>query len=104
MKKLVLTVALIASAVVATNSQTTIDDAYACVNGHFTNLTQCFSTNDVTGRYSGGGNTLYFQPDAGIVYTQISTCVENYNKDRMSCPTAPLLVLGTCSKKKKIAL
>ena len=83
------------------NSQNTIEDVYSCVNSHFITLTQCFESNDVTGRYSGGGNILYFQSDAGITYNQVSTCVENYNKDRVLCPTAPLLILGTSNKSKK---
>lgn len=104
MKKIILTVMFIAGAMNISNSQTNLDDAYNCVNGHFNNLTFCFESNDVTGRYSGGGNTLYFQPDAGISYNQFSTCVENYNKDRVTCPVAPLLVIGNGAKKKKTAL
>lgn len=83
-------------------SQNTVNDVYSCVNPLFTTLTTCFDTNDVTGRYSGGGNTLYFQSDAGIQFSQMDGCVTNYNKDRISCPTAPLLILGSSVKKKKI--
>jgi hypothetical protein len=104
MKKLILSFMFIVGTMNISNSQNTIEDVYSCVNSHFTNLTQCFELNDVTGRYSGGGNTLYFQPDAGIIYSQLNTCVDNYNKDRVTCPTAPLLILGSSSKKKKIAL
>lgn len=104
MKKLIVSVMVIASSITITNSQSSISDSYNCVNQHFQNLTQCFSTNDVTGIYNGGGNILYFQPDAGIQYSQINGCVDNYNKDRVVCPTAPLLVLGTNQKKKKTVL
>lgn len=104
MKKLILSVMFFTGVMNISNSQTTMDDAYSCVNGHFTNLTLCFEANDATGRYSGGGNTLYFQPDAGVTYTQVGTCVDDYNKDRVTCPTAPLLVLGNSVKKKKVAL
>jgi lipopolysaccharide export system protein LptC len=104
MKRLILSMMFVAGAIGITNSQSTIDNAYNCVNSHFTNLTQCFESNDVTGRYSGGANTLYFQADAGVTYTQVSTCVDNYNKDRVSCPTAPLLLLGTSQKSKKTVL
>lgn len=85
------------------NSQTSVSDVYDCVNQHYSNLTTCFETNDVSGRYSGSGSILYFQPDAGILYNQVSSCVDNYNKDRLVCPTAPLLVIGNGDKKKKIA-
>lgn len=102
MKKIVLTVMVLVSTLNITTSQTSINDVYSCVNQHFNNLTYCFDANDVTGRYTGGGNTLYFQADAGITYNQMSTCVENYNKDRVVCPTAPLLVLGSSMKKKKV--
>lgn len=84
-------------------SQSSVDDIYSCVNPLFNNLTNCFSVNDVTGRFSGGGNTLFFQADAGVQYTQMSNCVDNYNKDRVVCPTSPLIVLGSSSKKKKTA-
>lgn len=94
----------VASAITMSKSQTGVSDVYGCVNPLYDNLTVCFSSNDVTGRYSGGGSVLYFQADAGIQYTQMSTCVDNYNKDRIVCPTAPLLVLGSCSKKKKTVL
>jgi hypothetical protein len=103
MKKLLLSVMFAASATTISNSQT-IDDAYSCVNPLYNTLTSCFSTNDVTGRYSGGGNTLYFQADAGVQYNQLSGCVDNYNKDRVYCPTAPLLILGTSQKAKKTVL
>lgn len=100
MKKIVLTVALIASALIATNSQT-LDDTYSCVNGHYENLNICFLAGDVTGTFRGTGSTLYFQPDAGVTYTQFAPCVDNYNKDRVTCLTAPLLVIGSGTKTKK---
>lgn len=101
MKKLILSAMLMTSVITIANSQTSVSDVYSCVNPLFDNLTGCFASNDVTGRYSGGGSTLYFQADAGIQYSQMSGCVENYNKDRTYCPTAPLLVLGSSTKKKK---
>lgn len=101
MKKTFLLVMLITGFISISNSQTGVNDIYSCVNPLFDNLTVCFSTNDVTGRYTGGGSTLYFQADAGIQYTQLSGCVDNYNKDRIYCPTAPMLVLGSGAKKKK---
>lgn len=104
MKKIILTVLLFTSVFSITSSQTSVDDAYSCVNPLFNTLTGCFAANDVTGRYSGGGSTLYFQADAGIQYTQMEGCVLNYNKDRAYCPTAPLLVLGSSTKKKKTAI
>ena len=85
------------------NSQTNISDVYSCVNGHYGNLNTCLLTNDVTGIFQGTGSILYFQPDQGVTYNQYGTCVDNYNKDRVTCPTAPLLVIGTSQKKKKVA-
>jgi len=101
MKKIVLTVALIASVITATNSQTSISDTYTCVNSHYENLNICFLAGDVTGVFRGTGSTLYFQPDAGVTYNQFYPCVDNYNKDRVTCPTAPLLVIGSGTKTKK---
>ena len=101
MKKLLLSAMIVSSSIVAGTAQSSFDDVYSCVNPLFDGLTSCFSTNDVTGRYSGGGSTLYFQADAGIQYSQMSGCVDNYNKDRIYCPTAPLLVLGSGTKVKK---
>lgn len=101
MKNLIFTLLLIIGVINMTNSQSTLDDQYSCVNTHFENLTQCFLTNDVTGVYRGTGSTLYFQPDAGISYTQFSPCVDSYNKDRLVCPIAPLLVVGSSPKTKK---
>lgn len=83
------------------NSQS-LSDSYDCINGHYENLNTCFMSNDVTGVFRGTGNTLYFQPDAGITYGQFSPCVENYNKDRVTCPAAPLLVVGSMSKSKRV--
>lgn len=102
-KKLLLAT-LVTISVNAGKAQTGVNDVYSCVNPLFEGLTMCFTTNDVTGRYSGSGNTLYFQADAGVQYSQISICVDNYNKDRIYCPTAPLLMLGTSVKKKKTVL
>ena len=102
-KKLLL-VALVTVSVNAGKAQPGVNDIYSCVNPLFNGLTFCFESNDVTGRYSGSGNTLYFQADAGVQYSQMSTCVDNYNKDRIYCPTAPLLMLGTSVKKKKTIL
>lgn len=104
MKKLILSLVFVASAIGMSKSQTSVGDVYSCVNPLYDNLTMCFASNDVTGRYSSGGSVLYFQADAGIQYTQISGCVDNYNKDRVVCPTAPLLVLGGSAKKKKTVL
>ena len=101
MKKVLLSVMIVSSSIVVGSAQSSFDDVYSCVNPLFNKLTMCFESNDVTGHYSGGGNTLYFQADAGIQYSQMSTCVDNYNKDRTSCPTAPLLVLGSGTKVKK---
>ena len=103
MKKVILSIMFVAGTINISSSQSTIDDIYNCVGGHYTNLTQCFSNNDVTGRYVGSGNILYFQPDAGISYNQVSPCVDTYNKDRLTCPIAPLLVIGNSDKKKKVA-
>lgn len=91
----------IVSTITISKSQTGIDDVYSCVNPLFDQLTICFASNDVTGRYTGGGSTLYFQLDAGITYGQFSPCVDGYNKDRIYCPTAPLLVIGSSTKIKK---
>lgn len=104
MKKLILTAMLMTGVMSISKSQSSIDGIYSCVNPLFDNLTNCFSVNDVTGRFSGGGNMLFFQSDVGVQYTQMAYCVDNYNKDRVNCPTSPLLVLGSSSKKKKIAL
>ena len=95
---------IVSSSIVVGTAQSSFDDVYSCVNPLFNTLTVCFETNDVTGRYSGGGNTLYFQADAGIQYSQMSGCVDNYNKDRVYCPTAPMLLLGTSQKAKKSIL
>lgn len=102
MKKVILTVMFVAGAMSISNSQTNVNDIYSCVNPLFNTLTDCFTSNDVSGRYSGGGSTLYFQADAGIQYSQMDGCVTNYNKDRITCPTAPLLVLGSNKKTKKV--
>lgn len=101
MKKTILTVMFITGVINISNSQSSIDDIYNCVNGHYDNLNICFTSNDVTGIFRGTGTTLYFQPDAGVQYNQFSTCVDNYNKDRLTCPVAPLLVVGTSTKTKK---
>lgn len=103
MKKLLLTAVILSGSIAAGTAQSSVSDAYSCVNPLFNSLTFCFESNDVTGRYNGGGSTLYFQADAGIQYSQMSACVDNYNKDRVVCPTAPLLVLGSSSKVKKTA-
>jgi hypothetical protein len=104
MRKLILSAMLIAGSMNISKSQSSVDDIYSCVNPLFNNLTDCLFTNDVSGRYSGGGSVLFFQPDAGIQYSQMSGCIENYNKDRVVCPTAPLLVIGNGQKKKKTIL
>jgi len=101
MKKLLFSAMIVSSSIVVGTAQSSFDDAYSCVNPLFNTLTLCFETNDVTGRYSGGGNTLYFQADAGILYSQMSGCVDNYNKDRVYCPTAPMLMIGSSQKIKK---
>lgn len=101
MKKLILTVMLMTGVMGVSNSQSTLDDTYSCVNGHYENLNLCFLTNDVTGIFRGTGTTLYFQPDAGITYGQFGPCVDNYNKDRLTCPIAPMLVIGSMTKTKK---
>jgi hypothetical protein len=102
MKKLILTASLIVSVFTIATSQSTIDDQYSCVNQHYSNLTNCFQVNDVTGTYTGSGSILYFQPSAGIRFEQFNPCVDTYNKDRVSCPTSPLLVVGQSRKKKTI--
>ena len=103
MKKVLLSAMIVSGSIVLVTAQTSVSDVYSCVNPLYNTLTVCFESNDVTGRYSGGGSTLYFQSDAGIQYSQMSGCVDNYNKDRIYCPTAPLLVLGSGTKVKKTA-
>jgi len=104
MKKLLISAMIVSSSIVVGTAQSSLDDEYSCVNPLFSTLTVCFESNDVTGRYSGGGNTLYFLADAGVQYSQLSGCVDNYNKDRVYCPPAPLLVLGSNQKLKKTVL
>jgi len=103
MKKLIFTLAIVSSAVLIGNGQG-VGNSYACVNSMYNQLSVCFDSQDVTGRFAGTGSTLYFQSDAGIKYEQMSGCVINYNKDRITCPAAPLLVLGNGAKKKKVDL
>jgi len=102
MKKIILSVMFIVSTINISNSQSSLSDTYSCVNPLFETLTNCFNVSDVTGTYRGTGSTLYFKPDEGIQYTQYSPCVDNYNKDRVICPTAPLLVIGSMTKTKKV--
>lgn len=100
MKKIILSAILLTGVLSISNSQT-LNDSYSCVNSQYENLNICFVTNDVTGVFRGTGTTLYFQPDAGITYGQFSPCVDSYNKDRLNCPSAPLLVVGNMSKSKR---
>jgi len=104
MKKILISAMIISSSIVVGTAQSSFEDAYSCVTPLFNTLTVCFESNDVTGKFSGSGQTLYFQADAGIQYTQLSGCVDNYNKDRLTCPTAPLLLLGSVQKIKKSVL
>lgn len=92
---------LMVSTITISNSQT-LGDSFDCVNGQYQNLNLCFMSSDVTGVFRGTASTLYFQPDAGITYGQFSPCVDNYNKDRVTCPAAPLLVVGSMSKSKRV--
>lgn len=102
MKKVILTLMLLTGVLSISNSQS-LGDSYDCINSQYENLNLCFVSSDVTGTFRGTGSTLYFQPDAGITYGQFSPCVDNYNKDRVTCPAAPLLVIGSMKTKKKIA-
>jgi len=101
MKKLILTAILMTGVMSISNSQS-LGDSFDCVNGQYETLNLCFMSSDVTGTFRGTASTLYFQPDAGINYGQYAPCVDNYNKDRVTCAAAPLLVIGSASKKKKI--
>ena len=103
MKKLIFIFTIVSSSVVIGNGQG-LGNSTACVNSMFNVLTSCFDAQDVTGTFRGTGSTLYFQSDAGVKYEQMSGCVTNYNKDRISCSAAPMLVLGNGAKKKRVEL
>ena len=77
------------------------DSFYDCSPPLLSSLQSCFNNNDVTGTFSGGGATIYFQYTPGIPYGQVNSCVVQYNHNRSSCPTAPLVVIGTSTKVKK---
>lgn len=100
MKKVILTVMLMTGVMSILNSQS-LGDSFDCVNGQYENLNLCFLSSDVTGTFRGTASTLYFQPDAGVTYGQFAPCVDNYNKDRVTCPAAPLLVVGSATKSKR---
>lgn len=104
MKNVILTTTLFLGMTFVSSSQTTISDMYNCVNEKYSTLTQCLTSNDATGMYIGSGSILYFQPDVGVTYNQVFPCVDSYNKDRVDCETAPLLIIGNGVKKKKTVL
>lgn len=101
MKKLIVFSAFIGLLIpVSSNSQNSEEGGGgSCAQSLGNTLLACFSGNDVTGQWYGGGSTLYFAPDAGIPYGQVNSCVVQYNNARSSCPGAPLVVIGGAKKK-----
>ena len=77
------------------------DSLHDCAPPLLANLQSCFNNNDVTGTFTGGGSTIYFQYTPGIPFGQVNSCVVQYNHNRNSCPTAPLVIIGSSPKTKK---
>lgn len=100
MRKIILTTLVSLIAPILGTGQD-FDSFYDCTPPLLANLQSCFDNNDVTGTFTGGGSTIYFQATPGIPYGQVNSCVVQYNHNRTSCPTAPLVVIGSGTKTKK---